>query len=137
MIYGMSTERRRSYSEIESNKLLLRETTWAGLEDGPWTLRRSHADTERTRSGSRGGGCAEVRAAEGGARGGGTRHPHSGRAGRGASAGARGPRLRGGSAPSPGRAVRVATPAPRSRDLCASSRVDSTPGFRETESRVL
>lgn len=33
MIYGMSTERRRSYSEIESNKLLLRETTWAGLED--------------------------------------------------------------------------------------------------------
>lgn len=42
MIYGMSTERRRSYSEIESNKLLLRETTWAGLEDV--TVGRSHAD---------------------------------------------------------------------------------------------
>lgn len=42
MIYGMSTEQRMSYSEIESNKLLLRETTWAGLEDV--TVGRSHAD---------------------------------------------------------------------------------------------
>lgn len=42
MIYGMSTEGRMSYSEIESNKLLLRETTWAGLEDV--TVGRSHTD---------------------------------------------------------------------------------------------
>lgn len=135
MIYGMSTERRMSYSEIESNKLLLRETTWAGLEDV--TVGRSHADARadtlresgrwmRRGQGSRGRSSWRRDTA-----------PALGARGAGASAGARGPRLRGGSAPSPGRAVRVDTPAPCSRDLCASSRVDSTPGFRETESRVL